>query len=131
MTLLALPTWNAPTVTTAVWIGSTLRDTSVCNAITMPAAATMGSAALCGMAPWPPLPCTVIEAESIDAIAAPLRNATVPTGTPGALCKAKIASHGKRVKKPSSTMRLPPPAPSSAGWKIRFSVPLKRRLCAR
>ena len=51
-----LPPWMAPTVTTAAACGSTLRDTRVCSAITMEAAATTTSVALCGMAPCPPWP---------------------------------------------------------------------------
>ena len=62
MTLLASPAWSEPTVTTAVCSGSTLRDTTVCSAITRLAAATIGSAACCGMAPCPPLPVSVMVA---------------------------------------------------------------------
>ncbi|MNT82225.1 hypothetical protein D3C72_2219230 [compost metagenome] len=54
MTLLAAPAWNAPTVTTADNCGWMLRDTTVCKAMMMLAPATMGSAASCGSAPWPP-----------------------------------------------------------------------------
>ncbi|MBK9198641.1 hypothetical protein [Candidatus Skiveiella danica] len=43
MTLLASPAWKAPTVTTAICNGSTLRDTTVCSAITRLDAATTGS----------------------------------------------------------------------------------------
>ena len=59
ITLLALPALSAPTVITAICSGSMLRDTTVCKAITMLAAATTGSAARCGMAPWPPMPLSV------------------------------------------------------------------------
>ena len=131
MTLLATPAWNTPTVTTADCSGSTLRDTIDCSAMTMLEPATIGSALKCGIAACPPLPRTAMTTRSAEASAAPLRKASVPTGCPGALCSANTASQGKRWNSPSSTMRLAPPPPSSAGWKIRFSVPLKRRVCAR
>jgi hypothetical protein len=57
--LFALPAWIAPTVTTAIFCGSTLRETTVCSAITMLEAATTVSVALCGIAPWPPKPLIV------------------------------------------------------------------------
>jgi hypothetical protein len=44
---------------------------------------------------------------------------------PGMLCMAKMASQGKRSNRPSSMRFSRPPPPSSAGWKIRFSVPSK------
>ena len=58
----AAPACSVPTVTTAVCSGPTLRETMVCRAITMPEAATTGSAERCGKAPWPPTPVTVIFA---------------------------------------------------------------------
>ena len=130
MTLLTVPAWNMPTVTTADCNGSTLRATIDCSAITMLEPATIGSALKCGMAAWPPLPLSTMITRSAEASVGPLRKANVPTGWPGALCSANIASQGKRWNRPSSTMRRAPPSPSSAGWKIRFSVPLKRRVCA-
>ncbi len=54
MTLEASPPWMLPTVTTAVSSGATLRETTVCSAITVAALATMGSTALSGTAPCPP-----------------------------------------------------------------------------
>ena len=51
MTLLAWPACMAPTVTTAGCSGSTLRETSVCSAITTEAVATTGSSARCGRPP--------------------------------------------------------------------------------
>ena len=41
-------------VTTAASTGATSRDTIVCSAVTTWAAATTGSAARCGLPPWPP-----------------------------------------------------------------------------
>ena len=131
MTLFTVPAWNMPTVTTAEASGSMLRATIDCSAITMLAPATIGSQLKCGIAACPPLPRTVMTTRSAEASAGPLRKPSVPSGWPGALCSAKMASQGKRWNRPSSTMRLAPPAPSSAGWKIRFSVPLKRRVSAR
>jgi hypothetical protein len=50
---------------------------------------------------------------------------------PGMLCMPKMASQGKRSNRPSSIIFTAPPRPSSAGWKIRFSVPLNRPFSAR
>ncbi len=50
---------------------------------------------------------------------------------PGMLCIAKTASQGKRSNRPSSIMRSAPPPPSSAGWKIRCSVPSNEPCSAR
>jgi hypothetical protein len=60
--LFATPEWNVPTVTTAGCDGFTLRATTVCNAITMLDAITMGSTLRCGRAAWPPTPSMVIVA---------------------------------------------------------------------
>jgi hypothetical protein len=49
--LFTSPLCSAPTVTTAACSGSMLRATMVCSAITMLAAATIGSAARWGIAP--------------------------------------------------------------------------------
>jgi hypothetical protein len=57
----ALPPWMLPTVTTAGSTGLFSRDTMVCRPSTMRAAITTGSIALCGNAPWPPLPYTVMS----------------------------------------------------------------------
>ena len=108
ITLLAVPADSTPTVTTAVCRGSTLRDTTVCRAMTTLEAATTGSAVPCGMAPCPPMPRSVINTLSLDAIIGPSRNTRWPCGMPGMLCIAKTASHGKRSSKPSSSMRAAP-----------------------
>ncbi|MCY1215589.1 hypothetical protein D9M72_274390 [compost metagenome] len=126
-----VPAWNAPTVITAVCSGSTLRATMVCNAITIEAPATTGSAALCGNAAWPPMPASVMVTLSADACAAPWRSSNRPGAVPGTLCMAKTASHGYLSNKPASIIRLAPPSPSSAGWKIRFRVPLNSPCRAR
>lgn len=131
ITLGALPAWIAPTVTTAARVGSMLRATIDCKASTILAAATIGSQPNCGIAPCVPLPVTVIVTESDDAIMQPWRSAKWPTGKPGALCNANTWSHGKRVKRPSAIIFEAPPRPSSAGWKITFSVPSNSPLRAR
>ncbi|MCY1379797.1 hypothetical protein D9M69_675480 [compost metagenome] len=102
----------------------------VCSATTMCAAATTGSADRCGAEPCPPRPVTVIVTESDEAMNEPSLKPNLPAGKPGMLCSAKMASQGKRSNRPSSTMRRPPPRPSSAGWKIRCTVPSKLRSCA-
>src|SRR5882762_6103631 len=61
----------------------------------------------------------------------PGRTAIRPTSIPGRLWSAKTASHGNLSNSPSSTMTRPPPPPSSAGWKIRCTVPSKFRVVAR
>ena len=60
MTLAASPATMLPTVITAASSGSTLRDTMLCNAVVICAATSTGSMALCGIAPCPPQPRTVI-----------------------------------------------------------------------
>ncbi|MNT52463.1 hypothetical protein D3C72_1894910 [compost metagenome] len=125
MILETVPAWNAPTVMTAACSGSTLRATIVCKAITMEAPATTGSAAWCGIAAWPPTPSSVMVTLSAEACAAPSRNSRRPDAVPGTLCMAKTASQGYFLNSPSSIIFFAPPNPSSAGWKIRFRVPLK------
>ncbi|CFN63580.1 Uncharacterised protein [Bordetella pertussis] len=51
---------------------------------------------------------------------------------PGMLCMPNTASHGKRSNRPSSIMaRAPALPPSSAGWKMKCTVPSKSRCAAR
>jgi hypothetical protein len=76
----------APTVTTAASSGLTLRDTTLCSAITSEAEATTGSTVCCGTAPWPPLPTTRIVTRSAAAMAGPAMKPNRPAGTPGQLC---------------------------------------------
>ncbi|MNQ14469.1 hypothetical protein D3C85_274200 [compost metagenome] len=65
------------------------------------------------------------------AIAGPVTQPTCPAPTPGQLCRPKTASHGKRVNRPSSIIFFAPAPSSSAGWKIRCSVPRKLPASAR
>jgi hypothetical protein len=50
MTLVAIPAFKVPMVTTAACVGSTLRDTTLCSAITRLPAIRTGSIARCGRA---------------------------------------------------------------------------------
>ncbi|MNF96961.1 hypothetical protein D3C84_797720 [compost metagenome] len=127
----ASPACRAPTVTTAACCGSTLRPTTVCSAITALDAATSGSTARCGMEPWPPTPSITTSSRSWEAISGPARKHRWPVSMPGMLCMPNSASQGKRSSRPSASMASAPPWPSSAGWKIRFRVPSKRRVAAR
>ena len=71
MMLNAVPPWIQPIVTTAESSGEISRDTTVCSASTMRAAATIGSAVSCGAAPCPPRPSTSIAKWSTAAMSAP------------------------------------------------------------
>ena len=86
MTLKASPPWIFVTLTTPASSGSTLRATMVCSAVTICAAATMGSMPRWGMAPWAPVPSTVMVNSSQAAIMGPVRTAISPAGRPGQLC---------------------------------------------
>ena len=50
---------------------------------------------------------------------------------PGQLCMPYTASIGNCSNRPSSIILRAPAPPSSAGWKIRYTVPSKLRLVAR
>jgi hypothetical protein len=56
MMLLLVPTWMLPTVRTAVSVGATSRETTVCSRTTIDAASTTGSTVACGIDPCPPRP---------------------------------------------------------------------------
>jgi hypothetical protein len=83
------------------------------------------------MAPWPPRPLRRIVTVSAEAMNGPGRKPNLPTGSPGQLCMANTASQGNSRNKPSSTIFCAPTYPSSAGWKIRRTVPSKSMLSAR
>ncbi|MCY1245231.1 hypothetical protein D9M72_583620 [compost metagenome] len=95
----------------AVSLGGTLRDTTVCSAMTSEAPITTGSTALSGMAPWPPVPWMTMVALSVEAMQGPASTPKRPTGMPGELCRANRASQGNRRNTPSSSMRLAPEPP--------------------
>ena len=88
ITLKASPPWIAVIDTTAGSSGSTTRETMVCAAVTIAAAATIGSRARCGKAAWPPTPSTVMWNFPVEAIAGPRTTPNAPTGTPGQLWTA-------------------------------------------
>ena len=79
----ALPASISPTVTTAGSTGSTSLETRVCSAVTIWAAMAMASAERCGIAPWPPVPLTLISKASAAAIMGPALVAAFPNGSPG------------------------------------------------
>src|SRR5918998_4971315 len=133
MMLKAVPAPISPTVRTAGPTGSTSLETTVCKAVTIWAAIAMASAERCGIAPWPPVPLRVISKGPADAIMGPAFVAAFPNGSPGHRCSAKIEPTSSAA--PSSTMTLPPPSPSSAGWKKNLTVPfslsrIPERACA-
>ena len=57
--------------------------------------------------------------------------ANLPTSSLGRLCMPKICSQGNFSNSPSLTIASAPPRPSSAGWKMRWTVPSKLRVAAR
>ena len=75
-----------------------LRDTIDCKASTICAHTTTGSTALCGTAPWPPRPVTVMITVSDEAMNEPGRKPNLPVGKPGMLCIANTASHGNLLE---------------------------------
>src|SRR5574343_715021 len=83
------------------------------------------------MAAWQPLPRMVILNSLLEAKTGPLLSANSPAFMPGQLWMPKIASIGKRSNRPSLIISRAPPPPSSAGWKIRYTVPSKSRWRAR
>ncbi|MNY20428.1 hypothetical protein D3C86_1539060 [compost metagenome] len=129
--LVASPAWNWVTEITAVSIGRLLRVMMPCRAETICVPAKTGSKPLCGMAACAPLPFTTMRNSLLDAISGPAVVPNEPTGMPGQLCMPNTASHGKRLNRPSLIISRAPPPPSSAGWKIRFTVPSKLRCSAR
>ena len=98
----------------------------VCSAITMLAAATIGStAALRHRA----VAALAVHGDDggVGAGHGEARHGarTCPAGMPGMLCMPNIASQGKSSRQAVVDHLRAPPPPSSAGWKIRCSVPSK------
>ncbi len=54
-----------------------------------------------------------------------------PMGMPVSLWAPNTMSQGKRSNSPSFTITSPPPPFSSAGWKMKCTVPSKFRVSAR
>jgi hypothetical protein len=103
----------------------------VCSARMISAATTSGSTAICGRAAWPPRPRTVIAKLSSLAMMPPLRVAMWPAGMPGMLWTPYSASTGKRSNRPSCIIAFAPRPCSSAGWKMKRTVPSTSRRCVR
>ncbi len=127
MTLPALPAWNWVIDSTALSSGSVRRATMDCSASTMWLPTTTGSMLRCGRAAWPPWPVMRIQNRSDAAVTEPATAVIVPTGRVVSLWAPNTMSQGKRWNSPSSTMTRPPPPPSSAGWKMKWTVPSKLR----
>ena len=103
-----VPALRAPTVTTAVSVPATSRETRVCSRITVAAAMTTGSTVASGRDPCPPAPWRVTLSESDAANAGPLRRPSMPAGI-GATCWPSTTSgRGTRVNRSSSTIDLRP-----------------------
>src|SRR5262245_44278069 len=103
----------------------------LCSAVAMCAATSTESMPDSGRAPCAPRPATSRSKNAPPAIIGPERTAKRPSAMPGRLCMPKSAWPGKRRNRPSSTIALAPPMPSSAGWKMKCTVPSKFRLRAR
>ena len=131
MTLVAVPAWNWQVDSTAESSGSTRRATSVCNASTICAPTTTGSMARCGRAAWPPLPAIRMTKSSVLAQTWPGMAVIWPIGMLESLWQPNTMSQGKRSNRPSLTITSPPPPFSSAGWKMKCTVPSKLRVSAR
>ena len=126
-TLNASPPLIEPMVTTAMPLAWIRRAGIASISGTSAAAADIGLAVRCGVAAWPPRPRTSTWKRAAPAQAGPACTAAVPSGSGGALCSANTASQGKRSNRPASIIARAPPRPSSAGWKIRLTVPAKSR----
>lgn len=118
-----VPACIEPTVTTAMSVGSTSRDTTVCSFMTVLAASTTGSTDCWGREPWAPRPWRVTFSESEPAIIGPDRWATQPAGA-GPTCWPRATSGvPKRSKRPSSTIASAPAPSSSAGCRTIITFP--------
>ena len=73
----------------------------------------------------------VMSKNAPPAIIGPGRIANVPTGMPGVIVHAEDAVAGKALEQPVLDHRLAPPRPSSAGWKMKLTVPSNLRVSAR
>ena len=108
-----------------------LRETIDCSAVVMWQAVSTGSIETSGLAPCAPLPSTRMSKKAPPAETTFRRTAKCPSGKPGRLCMAKIASQGKRSNSRSSSIASAPPQPSSPGWKMKWTMPSKFLVCAR
>src|SRR5690242_11115487 len=90
-----------------------------------------GSMPLSGRAPCAPLPVILMSNRPPPAICGPERMANLPTSSLGLLCMPKICSQGNFSNRPSLIIASAPPRPSSAGWKMKCTVPSKLRVAER
>ena len=90
-----------------------------------------GSMPVSGRAPCAPLPVILMSNRPPPAICGPERMANLPTSSLGLLCMPKICSQGNFSNSPSLTIASAPPRPSSAGWKMKCTVPSKLRVAER
>ena len=113
-----------PKVKTDGSFGFLFLEMICCIATMMWEAMTIGSMQASGMAPWPPLPITLIYNSSVLAMYIPSRKPIFPTGTLVATCWPKMLVGVGFCKAPSLIIMLAPPgAFSSAGWKSNLMVP--------
>src|SRR5476651_725600 len=103
----------------------------VCRAEMICVPMITGSMPLSGRAPCAPLPVILMSNRPPPAICGPERIANLPTSSLGRLCMPKICSQGNLSNSPSFTIASAPPRPSSAGWKMRCTVPSKLRVAER
>src|SRR6218665_44044 len=130
-TLVASPACTMVTEITPASTGFLLRLMMVWKVCTIWQAIGTGSMPVCGSAAWPPLPRMVIRNSLVEAITGPGLTEKLPTGMPGQLCMPNTACIGNCSNRPSSIITRAPPPPSSAGWKIRYTVPSNGRCCAK
>ena len=125
MTLIASPPRMRPTVNVAAFWALISCATKSFRASMIAHAALTGLRARWGIAPWPPTPFTATRTVSELARNGPARVMNLPTGTVGKLCMPHTESTGNSSKRPSRIIASAPPAPSSAGWKMKWTVPSK------
>ena len=131
MTLIASPPRMCPTVNVAAFWALISWATKSLSASMIAHAAFTGLRARWGIAPCPPTPFTLTRTVSELARNGPARVMNLPTGTVGKLCIPHTESTGNSSKSPSRIMTSAPPAPSSAGWKMKWMVPSKPACSAR
>ncbi|MET4226878.1 hypothetical protein ABIA85_000138 [Bradyrhizobium sp. LA6.10] len=73
----------------------------------------------------PAWPSMVMLTRPPEAITTPSWTAMVPAASPGQLWKPNTRVIGKRSNRPAPTIARAPPSPSSAGWKMKSTVPLQ------
>ena len=125
MMLKAVPPWIDPIVTTAESSGEISRETTDCSDSTMRAAATIGSAVSCGVAPWPPRPSTSIANSSTAAISAPRLMPILPTGS--GLQRWRPSAAATPSSAPSRTQASAPPAALLGGLEEKAQAARGRR----